>query len=103
MSDKKTSPELIMVRGMIASTPPEMQATIEELDVLILSDERPAPNPVDAITQLQRERRHRLVPFQPNYGQPIVNGPKPDAAVLKALRKIQKRIRRGLPIGRAPR
>jgi hypothetical protein len=77
-------------------------AFASDVDVLVLSDERPVPNPVDAIYAQHRGYRHRLVPFEPNYGQPIVNPPKPDPATIKLHRKMLKRLRRGLPIGKPP-
>jgi hypothetical protein len=54
----------------------------------------PAKSPVDAMMQTQRSARHRLVPFQPNHGEPIVNRPKPPLDVIKTFRKMQKKKRR---------
>jgi len=60
--------------------------------------EVPSLSPVDEMMRVQRGQRHRLVMRQHNNGQPIRNRPKPDPEKVKLLRKLVKRIRRGVPV-----
>ncbi len=56
------------------------------------------PNPADAVMQCQREWRNRLVLVQHAQGEPIRNRPQPPPPVIKMLRKLLKRRKRGLPL-----
>jgi hypothetical protein len=70
-----------------------------DIEIDLLPDRAPAaPNPADLIVQAQRAFRSRLVQFQKGQGIPFRNPPKPPADVVKAQRKMLKRLKRGLPL-----
>ncbi len=87
--------------------PPTLLPTLPDVsdeNILLLPSEPPKPvSEGQAIMEQQRAFRHRLVPFQENLkGRPMRNPPKPPEDKIRAMRKMIKRIKRGLPIGNTP-